>query len=108
VNKEDNEISDIYKGYYDEIQKAILRRIDLLEQQMKKSVMQKYKYLRGADYYNFFYTPGSIESLDYFIRNGWIVINMINDEKAKTASVLLQKNGDEERYCLHSGAELDD
>lgn len=108
MNKEDNEISDIYKGYYDEIQKALLRRIDLLEQQMKKSVMQKYKYLRGADYYNFFYTPGSIESLDYFIRNGWIVINMINDEKAKTASVLLQKNGDEKRYCLHSGVELDD
>lgn len=42
-------------------------------------------------YYNFFNTPGSIESLQWHIERGWIVIKMDIDTDSQSGWVLLER-----------------
>ena len=54
---------------------------------------QKLIKLRRTDgqYANFFYTPNSIDSLDSFLRDGWIVIEMEIDKENQSGWVLLER-----------------
>jgi hypothetical protein len=51
--------------------------------------MQRLITVGGADYINFFFTPGSIDSLHQFISRGWIVKHIKDD--GSTAVILFEK-----------------
>lgn len=50
---------------------------------------------RDGQYLNFFYTPGSIDSLERFLSNGWLVKEMELNKEAQTGWVLLEKEQEE-------------
>ena len=58
---------------------------------------QKLVTVRHTDgqYYNFWYTPGSINSLEQHLDDGWIAIHIKDDPDMETAVVLFEKTVEE-------------
>lgn len=57
---------------------------------MKKQKVITVDWQHGA-YYNFFFTPGSIESLNSIIENGWSLVFIKDDKKAERAVAVFEK-----------------
>ena len=57
------------------------------------AVLQKVVTVRSGDgqYYNFFFTPGSWNSLEQYLAEGWVVRHINDDQKSQHASILFEK-----------------
>lgn len=58
---------------------------------MKKIQKVITKDRNDGDYYNFFFTPGSINSMENMIRSGWTLVHINDDKKSERVSAVFEK-----------------
>ena len=45
----------------------------------------------GGAYYNFFFTPGSFESMNWFIEKGWVLVSLVHDANARRFCAVFER-----------------